>query len=56
MHIEVKSKASSSEVRNCVLRSHFEEVVVSLGESLDAKASDVELQQLQKDMKVKHVL
>lgn len=55
-HIEVKSKASVTDVRNCVLRSHFDEVVVTLGENLDAKASDSELQMLQKDMKVWRII
>lgn len=55
MHVDVKGKASASDVRNCVLRSHFEEVVVSLGETLDAKASETELRQLQKEMKVSNV-
>ena len=52
IHVEIRSKASASDVRNCVLRSHFEEVVVSLGATLDSKASDAEMQLLQKDMKV----
>lgn len=38
---ELRGKAGAAEVRACVLRAHFEEAVLSLGRTLDTRASEL---------------
>jgi hypothetical protein len=39
----LSTKATVTEVKSCVLRKHYEEVITSLGSELDTKAAAMDL-------------
>ena len=51
-HTVLATKASSAEVKACVLRTHFDQVATSLGEALDRRASLDGFTNLQQAVKV----
>ena len=48
----VDGKASRADVRNCVLRSHYDRVITALGTSVDAKAETQHLDATRDQLKV----
>ena len=48
----LEKKATKSELKSYVLRTHYEQVVTSLGTAIDTKSSEHDLNQIQSRVEV----